>query len=190
MPRRPTGAWQLTSLTPPMLSTTKPVSRSYMSVNEMAGRPCMHEQHSPAAIQRAACSFRIAAQCSHASQSLESLRAWLSQQAGTLMSHSESGVCGPHPRQSSWLAIRLLDPARQGVQSQLAAPTFPGLLEQSYCMLPALLQRWRSFGGAPQNGHKQEHGTPLRSRSKGLLPLWPQRSRRQLWHPQWHVLRR
>ena len=73
MPRRPTGTWQLRSLTPPMPSTIKLVRQSYVSVIEVSDRPCMHEQHSTAAILRAACAYMIAAQRSQVCLSSESL---------------------------------------------------------------------------------------------------------------------
>eukprot|EP00891_Asterochloris_glomerata_P006308 jgi/Astpho2/6308/fgenesh1_pg.00090_%23_4_t len=65
---------------------------------------------------------------------------------------------------------------------QLRSPTPP--------MLSTTKPRWRSFGEVPLSSNQQASKIHLRSESKTLPPLWLQRSRRQLWHPQWNALSR
>lgn len=42
----------------------------------------------------------------------------------------------------------------------------------------------------PLSSNQQASKIHLRSESKTLPPLWLQRLRRQLWHPQWNALSR
>ena len=173
-PRRPTGAWQLRSLTPLMLSTTKLVRRSYISVIRMSGRLCMHEQHSMAAIWRAACAFMMAAQwCSHVCPSLQSLRAWLMPVGWhPHISFLRYSLRGPQARQLSWLAVRLLDPAGHCVSGQLAAQSILRLalavLLIAAC-LPAALQELRR--GAPEQPPAGTRDTPAQQEQDTAAPV-------------------